>query len=68
MSGYVQTFKNKDGDKDKNKNNKLMPFCINGDKPLEKYKTICTKIEDLMNCMLYQFMIIDIKNQDKTIW
>ena len=49
MSGYVQTFKNKDGDKDKNKNNKLMPFCINEDKPLEKYKTICTKIEDLMN-------------------
>ena len=24
MSGYVKTFKNKDGDKDKNKNNKLM--------------------------------------------
>ena len=45
MSGYVQTFKNKDGDKDKNKNNELMPFCINDDKPLEKYKTICTKIE-----------------------
>ena len=44
MSGYVQTFKNKDGDKD-NKNNELMPFCINDDKPLEKYKTICTKIE-----------------------
>ena len=28
MSGYVKTFNNKDGNKDKNKNNKLMSFRI----------------------------------------
>ena len=38
MSGYVKTFKVKDGDKDKN--NKLMFFCIDDEKLLEKYKTI----------------------------
>ena len=38
MSGYVNTFKVKDGDKDKN--NKLMFFCIDDEKLLEKYKTI----------------------------
>ena len=43
MSGYVKTFKVKD------KNNKLMPFCIDDEKLLEKYKTIWTKIEDLKN-------------------
>ena len=43
MSGYVKTFKVKD------KNNKLMPFCIDDEKLLEKYKTIRTKIEDLKN-------------------
>ena len=59
MSGYVQTFKNKDGDKDKNKNNELMPFCINDDKPLEKYKTICTKIEDLKNIELNALPVYD---------
>ena len=41
MSGYIKTFKVKD------KNNKLMPFHINDKKPLEKYKAIGTKIEDL---------------------
>ena len=34
MSGYVKTFKVKDGDKDKN--NKLMSFCIDDKKLLEK--------------------------------
>ena len=34
----------KDGDKDKN--NKLMPFRIDGEKLLEICKTIWTKIED----------------------
>ena len=43
MSGYVKTFKVKD------KNNKLMPLCIDDEKLLEKYKTIWTKIEDLKN-------------------
>ena len=33
MSGYVKVFKFKDGDKDKNK---LMSFCINDEKLLEK--------------------------------
>ena len=37
MSRYVKTFK-KDGDKDQN--NKLLSFCINDEKLLEKYKTI----------------------------
>ena len=44
MSGYVKTFKVKDGDK--NKNNKLISFRIDGEKLLEKYKTIWAKIED----------------------
>ena len=35
MSGYVKTFKVKDRSKDKN--NKLMPFRIDGEKLLEKY-------------------------------
>ena len=60
MSGYVKTFKLKDEDKEKN--NKLMSFHIDGDKLLEKYITICTMIEDLkiLNWMVYQPMIIDI--------
>ena len=45
MSGYVKTFKFMEGDKDKN--NKLMSFCKDDEKLLEKYKTIQTKIEDL---------------------
>ena len=38
MSGYIKTFKVKDGDKDKN--NKLMSFRIDDEKLLEKYKPI----------------------------
>ena len=45
LSGYVKTFKVKDGDTDKS--NKLMSFFIDDKKPLEKYKAIWTKIEDL---------------------
>ena len=41
MSGYVKTFKVKEGDQDKS--NKLMSFCIDDEKPLEKYKIIWTK-------------------------
>ena len=44
-SGYVRTFKVKDGDK--NKNNKLTSFRIDDEMLLEKYKTVWTKIEDL---------------------
>ena len=35
---FIKTFKNKDGDKDKNKHNKLISFRINDDKLLEKNK------------------------------
>ena len=49
MSGYTRTFKNNDRHKDKKKNKKLVFFCANDDKLLEKYKTIWTKIEDLQN-------------------
>ena len=40
--GYVKTFKDK--------NNKLMSFCVDDDKLLEKYKTNWGKIEDLKAC------------------
>ena len=43
MSGYVKTFKVKDGDKDKS--NKLMSSRTDDDKLSEKCKTILTKIE-----------------------
>ena len=45
MSGYVQTFKVTEGDKDKS--NKLISFRIDDEKLLEKYKAIWTKVEDL---------------------
>ena len=38
MSGYVKTFRVKEGDKDKN--NKLMSFHIDDEKLLEKYNAI----------------------------
>ena len=44
-SGYVKIFNVKNGDKDKS--NKIMYFGIDDDEVLEKYITICTKIEDL---------------------
>ena len=56
MSGYVKTFKVKDGDKDEN--NKLISFLIDYVKILEKYKTIWTKTEFLW--MPYQPMMMDI--------
>ena len=40
MTGYVRTLKNKDRNKEKDKIDKLISFCIVNDKPLEKYKTI----------------------------
>ena len=48
MSGYIKTFKVKDRDKDKN--NKLMSFCIDDEKLLEK-KPIWTKIEIFKNIL-----------------
>ena len=47
MSGYIKTFKVKDGYKDKN--NKLMLFCIDDANLLEKYKAIWTKILNILN-------------------
>ena len=60
ISGYVKTFRVKDGDKDKN--NRLKSFCVDEEKLSGKYKTILTKIEDLkfLNQMLYQSMVTDI--------
>ena len=46
ISGYVKTFKVKEGD------NKLIFFCINNEKLFEKYKAILTKIKDLKNIEL----------------
>ena len=50
MSGYVKTFKVKDGDKDKN--NKFTALRTDHEKLLEKYKTIWIKIEDFKNIKL----------------
>ena len=60
MSGYVTTFKVKDGDKDKN--NKLMSFHIDNEKLLEQYKAIWTKIEDLNNIELNALPVCDERN------
>ena len=57
MTGYVRTFKVKHRKKDKN--NKLMSFCINIDKLLKKYKTIWTKIENLKNNELNALPVYD---------
>ena len=47
LDGYVETFKVKD--RGKAKNIKLISFCIDDEKLLEKYKTIWTKGEDSKN-------------------
>ena len=65
--GYVITFKVKEGDKDKN--NKLIPFPIDDEKLLEKYKAIWTKIEDLKNIELNVLPVYDdryIKTKKRT--
>ena len=54
-SGYVKTFKVKDEDK----NSKLMSFCIDDEKLLEKYKAIWSKIEDLNNIELNALPVYD---------
>ena len=58
MSGYVKTFKDKFGYK--NKNNKLMSLCINDYKLLEEYRTIWKKVLKILNWILYHFMVVDI--------
>ena len=63
MSGYAKTLKVKKGD------NKLMSFCIDNEKLLEKYKAIWTKIEDLKNIELSALRVYDdsYENQNKNI-
>ena len=53
MSGYVKTFKVKEG------KNKLMSFRIDDEKLLEKYKAIWAKIEDLKNIKLNALPVYD---------
>ena len=55
MSGYVKSFKVKEG------NNKLMYFRKDDEKLLEKYKAIWTKIEDLKNIKLNALPVYDDK-------
>ena len=57
MSGYVKTFKIKD--EDKYKNNNFIPFRIDDEKLLKKYKAIWTKIEDLKNIELNALPVYD---------
>ena len=57
MSGCVKTFKVKDRDEDKN--NKLMSFCIEDEKLLEKNKAILTKIENLKSIELNALPVYD---------
>ena len=57
MSGYVETFKVKDGEK--KKNNKLMSFRRDDEKLLDKYKAIWTKTEDLRNIESLTIISID---------
>ena len=57
ISGYVKTFKVKEGDK--NKNNELMSFRIDDEKLLEKYKAIWTKIKNSKNIELNAFPVYD---------
>ena len=57
MSWYVETFKAEDRDKDKN--NKLMPFRIDDEKLLKKYETIWTKIVDLKIIKLNDLPVYD---------
>ena len=59
MSGYVKTFNN--GNKNKNKNNKLISFRIDEDKLSEKYKTILNKIEELKKVLLNALPVYDDK-------
>ena len=67
MIGYIKTFKDKGGEK--NKDNKSMSLDIDDDKLLEKYKTISTKIKDLLNVKLNVLLVYDdryMKTKKKT--
>ena len=43
----------------KERNNKLMPFCIDDEKLLEMYKAVQTKIEDFKNIKLNTLPVYD---------
>ena len=51
MSGYIKTFKKK--------NNELISLRIDDEEPLERYKTIWIKIEDLKNIELNYLPVYD---------
>ena len=53
MSGYFKMFKVHV------ENNKLVPFCIDDQKLLEKYKAVWTKIEDLRKIELNDLPVYD---------
>ena len=53
MSGCVKTFKVDD------KNNKLIYYCIDNEKLLEKYKAIWTKSKDFKNIQLNILSVYD---------
>ena len=53
MNENVKIFKLTD------KNSKLMPFCIDDEKSLEKYESIWTRIEDLKHIKLNALPIYD---------
>ena len=57
MTGYIETFKDKSGVK--NKNNKFLSLPMDDYKLLEKYKNIWTKIEDLQNIELDALPVYD---------
>ena len=57
MSGYVKTFKAKDGAKDKN--SKLMSFHIDDEELLEKCKAIWSNIEGFKNIELNALPVYD---------
>ena len=64
MSGYVKTFKVKQGD------NKLLSFHIDDEKLFEKYQAIWTKIGDLKSIELNALPLYDDRyiDQKKNVW
>ena len=57
MSGYVKTFKVKDGDKDKK--NKLMSLLVDDEKLFAENETTWTKMEDLKNIDMNALQVYD---------
>ena len=57
MNGYVKAFKVKN--RDQNKNNKVTPFRMDDEKPLEKYIALFTKIKDFKDIELNDLPVYD---------